>query len=388
MKLFEPLKIGHLEVKNRIAFAPTGMGSAGPEGSITDQSICHYTARAKGGAGLIIVEHSLCTLKHWKAGVPILCFHSSNTMMWMKDLADAIHSFGAKAVVQLSLGLGKQTSPKVTGMELVSASPRPYFIPEGSAPRGLRHLEGVRGEVPRELTAEEVRELEGEFVSAAARIKKAGFDGVEIHGAHGYLLADFISPLVNGRDDIYGGSFEKRLTLPLNLIRKTREKTGQKFLVGFRISGDEHIAGGLTLKDNLRLVPILAGAGLDYIHLSSGRREALKSLFPEKEGVILAEAEAIKGTVDIPVICPNFHTPSFAEKAVQENRVDMVSLSRSLLADPEWPNKAQEGRADDIQHCVFCYHCLKTLWDGTGTRCSVNPEVGHERFIARYRPFN
>jgi 2,4-dienoyl-CoA reductase-like NADH-dependent reductase (Old Yellow Enzyme family) len=245
----------------------------------------------------------------------------------------------------------------------------------------------MTGVTPRELTTEEVLELEQDFLSAAMRIKRAGFDGIEIHGAHGYLLADFISPLVNKRKDIYGGSFEKRLTLPLNLIRRAREKAGPNFLLGFRISGDEHVEGGLTLQDNLELTPTLANAGLDYIHLSSGRQEAFKYLFPEQEGTILPEAEAIKEVVDIPVICPNIHDPILAEKIVQENRIDMVSMSRGLLADPEWPNKAQKGRVSEIQRCVFCYNCLKSLWDGLGTRCSVNPEVGRERFIAKHQPF-
>ena len=386
-KLFEPLTIGPLEVRNRIAFAPTGMGTARPDGSITDQSICHYSARAKGGAGLIILEHSFCTLKHWQGGVPILSFHSSNSTVWMKDLADAIHHFGAKAVVQLSLGLGRQTSPKVTGTQLVDASPLSYWVPEGSTPRGLHHLEGMRGATSRELATEEVMELERDFVAAAMRIKKAGFDGIEIHGAHGYLLANFISPLTNKRTDVYGGSPEKRLTLPLNLIKKTREKTGDRFIVGFRISGDEHIDGGLTLQDNLKWVPVLADAGLDYIHLSSGRQEALKHLFPDQEGVILPEAEAIKKVVDIPVICPNLHDPHFAEEALQQGRLDMISSSRGLLADPEWPNKAREGRVDEIRRCIFCSNCLKSLWDGLGTRCSVNPDVGHERFMPEYFPF-
>lgn len=192
----------------------------------------------------------------------------------------------------------------------------------------------------------------------------------------------------NKREDIYGGSFGKRLTLPLNLIQKTREKVGKKFILGFRISGDEHVEGGLTLQDNLELLPILAKAGLDYIHLSSGRQEAFKHLFPEKEGIILMEAEAIKKAVDIPVICPNIHDPKLAETVIQEKRIDVVSMSRGLLADPEWPNKVQEGRKEDIRRCVFCYNCLKTLWSGIGVRCTVNPDVGRERFLDKYRPFS
>ncbi len=386
-KLFEPIVIGSMEVKNRIAFAPTGMGTARSDGSVSDQGICHYAARAKGGAGLIIVEHSLCTLRHWRAGVPLVSFHSANSLVAARDLADAIHSFGAKAVVQLSLGLGRQASPKAAGTQLVGASSIPYHVLKGSTPRGLRHLEGVTGATPRELAAEEVAELEEEFISAAGRVKKAGFDGIEIHGAHGYLLADFISPLTNKRTDAYGGSFEKRLTLPLNLIRKTRKKVGDRFVLGFRISGDEHVEGGLALQDTLGVVSVLAEAGLDYIHLSSGRQDALKFLFPDAEGVILPEAEAVKKAVKVPVICPNIHDPLLAEKVVEEGRVDVLSLSRALLADPEWPNKAKAGRVEDIRRCVFCNSCLKSLWDGLGTRCAVNPDVGRERFMPEYFPF-
>lgn len=386
--LFDPFQIGSMEVKNRIAFAPTGMGAAGPNGAVSDQTICHYTARAQGGAGLIIVEHSLCTRRHWKAEMPILSFHTADSLPVMKDLADAIHHHGAKAVVQLSLGLGRQTSPRATGTELVAPSPIPFFVPQGSAPKGLRHYEGQQGAKPRALETDEIIEMEGEFAAAASRIKTAGFDGIEIHGAHGYLLADFISPLCNHRTDRYGGSFEKRLTLPLNLIHKTREKVGSKFILGFRISGDEHVQGGLTLEDNLVLLPRLVEAGLDYIHLSSGRQEALSHFFPNEEGIMLPEAEAIKKAVDAPVICPNIHSPALARQVIAEDRVDVVSLSRSLLADPEWPRKAQEGRPDDIRHCVFCFTCLKTLFGGLGTRCSVNPDVGRERFLARYQPFN
>ncbi|MBW2209184.1 MAG: NADH:flavin oxidoreductase [Deltaproteobacteria bacterium] len=385
--LFDPLPIGSLEIKNRIAFAPTGMGAAGPEGSVSDQTICHYTARAKGGAGLIIVEHSICTRRHWKAAMPILSFHSSDSLPMMKDLADAIHHYGAKAVVQLGLGLGRQTTPKATGTQLVAPSPIPFSVPQGSAPKGLRHYEGQQGATPRELETDEIIEMEHEFVAAVSRIKRAGFDGIEIHGAHGYLLADFISPLCNHRSDRYGGSFKKRLTLPLNLIEKTRGKVGSKFVLGFRISGDEHVRGGLTLEDTLVLLPRLVDAGLDYIHLSSGRQEALSHLFPKEEGQMLPEAEAIKNAVDVPVICPNIHSPALARRIIEEGRVDVVSLSRSLLADPDWPLKTKEGKTDDIRRCIFCYTCLNALFGGLGTRCSVNPDVGRERFLAHCQPF-
>lgn len=384
-KLFEPVRIGKLDVKNRVAFAPTGMGTAGPNGEITDQSLCHYIARAKGGAGWITVEHSLATDKHIKG---TLGFYSNLNFRGMWELSHAVHAFGAAVVVQLSVGLGAQWFVgDRTDIELVAPSPIPFRVPEGSICRGFADWDGMEGEMPRELPTEEVEELEDHFVQTALRIQRAGFDGIEIHGAHGYLLAAFISPLSNQRNDKYGGSFEKRLTLPLNLYRKTREATGEDFAIGFRISGDEHVEGGLTIEDTCRIAAVLENEGIDFIHLSSGRYEALNYLFPDDEGLILSEARAVKQAVDkVPVICPNVHTPSLAEHAILEGMTDVVSLCRGLLADPEWPNKAMEGKEDEITSCLRCNNCLTTLFSGFSVRCAVNPDVGRERFLTRYYP--
>jgi 2,4-dienoyl-CoA reductase-like NADH-dependent reductase (Old Yellow Enzyme family) len=247
-------------------------------------------------------------------------------------------------------------------------------------------MEDSTGAAPRELKTAEVEELEELFVESVLRIKTAGFDGVEIHGAHGYLLAEFVSPRTNTRTDKYGGSFENRLTLPRTLIRKLRDRLGPDFVLGYRISGDEHVPGGLTLEDTKEIVPILVAEGLDFIHLSSGCMEAMRYLFPDKEGVILPEAKAIKEVSKVPVICPNIHTPSVAAQAVAEGQADMVSLCRSLIADPEWPNKVREGREDQINKCILCNSCINNLWRLFGTRCAVNPAVGKERFMPEYYP--
>jgi 2,4-dienoyl-CoA reductase-like NADH-dependent reductase (Old Yellow Enzyme family) len=231
-----------------------------------------------------------------------------------------------------------------------------------------------------------VEELEELFVDSALRVRSAGFDGIEIHGAHGYLLAEFVSSLSNSRTDKYGGSFENRLTLPRNLIRKARERLGSDFVLGYRISGDEHTPAGLTLKETKKIVPILVEEGLDFIHLSSGRMEALKFLYTEEEGVVLPEARAVKEVAGVPVICPNIHTPSLAAQVVNEGWADMVSLCRSLLADPNWPNKVLEGKEDQINRCIRCNSCISSLWRLFGTRCAVNPEVGKERFMPEYYP--
>lgn len=377
-KLFEPIMIGKQEIKNRIAFAPTGMGTADEVGGVTDQVLCHYVARAKGGAGLIVIEHTMSNYKYGLAGSGALGFHRDRNLAGMFDLAHAIAACDAKSVVQLSLGLGRESG--------VGPSAIPVTYPPGSMPKSIRHFEGASLPVPRELSVEEIEELENLFIASALRIQRAGFDGIEIHGAHGYLLASFLSPHANQRTDAYGGSFEKRLTLALNLARRSREALGEKAIVGFRISGEEHIPGGLSLSDSQRIASAMEDAGADYIHLSSGTLESKTHMCPPEEGTILPEGEAMKQAVRIPVICPNFHSPNLAERAVGEGQIDMVSLSRGLLADPQWPNKVREGRVDDIQKCLLCNSCLRFLFEGYHTRCVVNPNVGRERFIPEYFP--
>jgi 2,4-dienoyl-CoA reductase-like NADH-dependent reductase (Old Yellow Enzyme family) len=381
--LFEPVRLGRKEIKNRLAFAPVGMCAADSEGRVTDQVLCHYVARAKGGVGLIIVEHTMSNYRYGLPGSGALSIHADTHLAGMLDLADAIHAFDAAAVVQLSLGLGRQAA---LHLEPVGPSSVPFEIRKGSAPRGLKFFEGLKGPLPKKLAATEIEELEDLYVAAVTRLKRCGLDGIEIHGAHGYMLANFLSPLTNRRRDRYGGSLEKRLTLARNLVRRSREVAGDDFILGFRISGDEHVPGGLTLEETVKIASVLEKEGVDYIHLSSGMMESWKYTFPEKAGVILPEAEAVKKAVDIPVICPNLHDPEAAARVVREGRADIVSLARPLLADPQWPNKVREGRAGQIQPCILCNGCLSTLFQGFSTRCTVNPNVGRERFVPEYFP--
>ena len=382
-KLFTPIKIGNKEIKNRLAFAPTGMGTADENGGVTDQTLCHYTARAKGGVGMVIIEHTMANLKYGLKGIGALGFHRDRNLAGMYDLANTIHAFGAAAVVQLSLGLGREPSP-----ELAPFGPSPVAVEfaAGSMPKGLKLFEGITSPPPKALSVEEIKDLENLYISSALRIQNAGFDGIEIHGAHGYALAGFLSPHANHRTDSYGGSFENRMKLALDLIRKCRKSLGNDFIIGFRISGDEHIPGGRTLAETQKMVAVFEKEGVDYIHLSSGTLESKSYTFPDKTDQILPEAQAIKSAVGIPVICPNIHDPANVLAALQEEKVDVVSLSRSLLADPQWPNKVREGRIEDIQKCILCNTCLKTLFTGFRTRCAVNSNVGRERFIPEYFP--
>jgi 2,4-dienoyl-CoA reductase-like NADH-dependent reductase (Old Yellow Enzyme family) len=381
--LFEPMQLGRRTLKNRLAFAPVGMCTADAEGRVTDQVLCHYVARAKGGVGLVIVEHTMSNYRYGLPGTGALSIHADTHLAGMLDLADAIHAFDAAAVVQLSLGLGRQAA---LHLEPVGPSAVPFEVRKGSTPRGLKFFEGLIGARPKKLAVAEIEELEDLYVAAVIRLQRCGFDGIEIHGAHGYMLANFLSPLSNRRRDRYGGSFEKRLTLALNLLRRSREVAGKDFIIGFRISGDEHVPGGLTLEDTVKIAGILQEEGIDYIHLSTGMMESWKYTFPEKEAVILPEAEAVKKAVDIPVICPNLHDPDKVEQVLRKKRVDIVSLARPLLADPQWPNKVRDGRIDEIQQCILCNGCLSTLFQGFASRCTINPNVGRERFLPEYYP--
>ncbi len=381
--LFTSITLAGKKIKNRIAFAPTGMGTADDHGGVTDQTLCHYVARAKGGAGMVILEHTMSNLKFGLEGIGALGFHRDRNLAGMYDLAHAIKACGAAAVVQLSLGLGREPGGE---LKPFGPSPVPVEFTPGSMPKPLKIFEGITGPTPKELSIPEIEELENLFIASAIRIKTAGFDGIEIHGAHGYALASFLSPHANQRKDNYGGSFENRLTLALNLIRRSRQSLGKDFIIGFRISGDEHIAGGRGIEETREIARIFETEGIDYIHLSSGTLESKNFTFPDKEKQIFPEAGAVKSAVGIPIICPNIHDPEFAAQAVEQGKVDIVSLSRSLLADPQWPNKVREGRIDEIRKCILCNTCLKTLFTGLHTRCAVNPEVGMERFMPEYFP--
>ncbi len=387
MRLFEPIQIGHVKIKNRVAFAPTHMGYCSHRGEVTDQLLGHYSARAKGGAGLVIVEGTGITGKHaFTMGRGVVCM-GAFYRKGLRELAEAVHFGGAKAFVQIFLGQGAQALFSHPKRDLVAPSAVATRIDKEGLPKALRKVGPLQGETARPLSHEEIAELIQAAVGAARLLKEVGFDGVELHGAHGYLLGEFTSPLFNRREDEYGGSFEKRLTLPLRLIEGIRKAVGERFVIGYRISGNEHVEGWLELKESVRIGQALEKAGINYIHLSSGCYQAIKWTFPEGEGGLLPEARAFKKALGVPVICPNIHDPRTAEKAITRRDTDMASLSRALLVDPDWPRKAQEGRLAEIQRCTFCYTCVRSiLVDGMPVRCPENPELGWERFVPRDLP--
>ena len=237
----------------------------------------------------------------------------------------------------------------------------------------------------RELTTDEVWDLVERFSETALRVQKSGIDGVEFHGAHGYLIGQFMSPYTNQRLDEWGGSFERRMKFILEIIKRTRQKVGPDFPLCLRFSADEFVPGGLTLEDSREIARMVEAAGIDVLHVSSGIYESMPTLLEPmrfEEGWRVYIAEDIKKVVNIPVITVGqIKTPAFAERILKDGKADFVALGRPLIADPKWPKKAAEGREEDIRKCISCNigciggHVFNDLY----MRCTVNPVVGHER---------
>jgi len=359
-KLFEPITINGMTVRNRIVVPPMDTGFGSTEHKVTDQLIAYHRRRAEGGMGLIIVEYTSvdpggrCT--ETQIGI-----YDDRFIAGFKRLTEAVHAHGAKIALQIHHG-GLRARPQFSGGEIVA----PSAIAEGY--------------VPRELTLPEIEALVEAFGQAARRAKAAGFDAIEIHGAHGYLINEFLSPWFNRRDDAYGGTFEKRLRFPLEVIRRVRELVGPDFPVGFRINGDElPLGSGLTLKDTTRIAVRLQAAGIDMIHVSVGTIGSSlgKVVAPMAVdwGFNVYAAAAVKRAVDIPVITVGRITDvRLADRIVRDGHADMVAMGRASLTDPEFPKKAQEGRLDEIRRCFGCADACTQAY----RHCNNNPELGRE----------
>lgn len=374
--LFEPAKIGKLEVKNRLIMLPMDTCLATSEGEVTDKYIAYYEERARGGVGTIIVEASEIVYCGGRGPANALSLHKDSLIAGLSELAEAIKFHGARAFIQLHHA-GRQTTPLANeGMQPVAFSDIP--CPLLKAP-------------VRVLGIDEIKELEDAYAVAAERVKRAGFDGVEYHGAHGYLICQSLSPYSNKRTDEYGGSFENRMRFALNIIKKTRDMVGDDFPLSMRISVDEFVEGGLKVEDTIQIAKALEEAGIDIISCSAGVYETVYvplDPYTYKDGWRVYLTEAIKKEVSIPVIaCGLLRDPEMDEKILEEGRTDFIGLGRSLIADPEWPRKVMEGREEDIRKCIACDHCIGyRVFNGMRMICTVNPRAGRETTLGPIVP--
>lgn len=334
-------------------------------GMATDRFIAYHEAKAAGGWGMIIVEdYAVDPMGRgfWTPGLWDDGQIASHT-----KLVQAVHKKGAKIIAQI-YHAGRQTTSALIGGQPVSASPLPC---------------PVLGELPRELTVPEIKKIVSQFGDAALRAKKAGFDGVEVHGAHGYLIAQFMSKYSNKRVDEYGGSLKNRLRFPLEIIADIRKKCGPDFLIDFRISGEEKVPGGRTIEETKIIAAELEKHGIDLIHISVGTYESTWAIIPPmgtELAWIVDYAAEIKKVVDIPVMTVGrINDPMLAEIILRSGKADLIAMGRASLADPELPDKYAREKYEDIRPCIGCQQgCLEVLFRNEPIRCLVNPTLGFE----------
>ena len=364
--LFSPMRIGKMEVSNRLVVPAMVMNFCNNDGTATEKYIAYHEAKAKGGWGLIITEdYAVDPRGKGFAGIPGLW--NDDQIEGHSKLPERVHKYGSKIVAQI-YHAGRQTNHFVIGAQPVAPSAIPC---------------PANQEIPHELTKDEIRNIVEEFGDCALRAKKAGFDGVEVHGAHGYLIAQFMSPYSNKRTDEYGGSLLNRMRFPQEIISNIRAKAGNDFPILFRISGDEFVHGGRTIEDTKAIAVLLEQAGVNAIHVSAGVYGSMQFIIPPaavRHGWIADFAAEVKKVVSIPVITVGrINDPMMAETIIASGKADFVAIGRGSLADPELPNKAAAGKFDEINYCIGCLQgCVGNLFRGNPGGCLVNPVTGRE----------
>ena len=366
--LFTPIKLGQVTIRNRIVNGPHGNGLADSEFLPTERQAYYYAEKAKGGVGMIIMGASLVSIN-------AMSFFGRNLVSdkraipGYKRIADMVHEHDAKMFAQLS-HQGRQTTGDISRLPTWAPSPIPCVI---------------NREIPKEMEREDMDEVIQGFVEGARNVKEAGFDGVEVYGAHGYLLSQFLSPHCNKRKDDYGGSLENRMRFPLEVIDAVRKEVGSNFTVGFMVNGDDFTPGGLELEEGKEIAKRVESTGqIDYFHVSAGTYNSLPLWISDMVvplGPCVHLASNIKECVNLPVLTINrINDPLQAERILAEGHADLIGMVRGLVADPEFPNKAKEGRLDDIRICIGCGQgCLERTFKGLPITCIYNPTRGYEK---------
>ncbi|MGI9361318.1 MAG: FAD-dependent oxidoreductase [Parasphingorhabdus sp.] len=368
--IFSPFSIGPVTLPNRMVMAPMSTELGGLDGEVSPQMIAFYRERALGGMGLIIVEYTCVEPETGRANSNQLTLESECNLDGHRRLVRAVHDAGARIFMQIQHG-GIYANSKILS-EGISVGPCDIFSRRDPSFK-----------TSRALTSEEIEGLACSFGKTAALAMEAGYDGVELHGAHGYLLTQFLSPLCNMRDDKWGGDAERRLVFPLAVVRNVREAIGDAPLV-FRISVEEFRSGGLTIDDMEPISQRLSQAGVDAFHCSAGwgvGAAFAKVIEPmsETEGWRIPYAARIRKATGKPVIAVGqIRWPETAEAAVADGQADLIALGRPMLADPEWANKAKAGKRELIRPCTSCNWCISPHEGRVQVGCAENPRTGNE----------
>jgi 2,4-dienoyl-CoA reductase-like NADH-dependent reductase (Old Yellow Enzyme family)/thioredoxin reductase len=341
----------------------------GNDGSISEATVEHYRRRAAGGPAMVIME--ACAVSPEGVVAPHQAvIYDDRFVEGLSKIARAMKEEGAVPAIQIHHG-GRQTSVKVIHRKPLAPSPLP--------------CPSIRGEVE-PLTIEGIQQLVKKFGDAAQRACQAGFDLIEIHGAHGYLVNQFLSKFSNIRDDQYGGDIAGRTRFAAEIVTAVRLRVGAEFPISFKISAEEYVAGGLTTAESIEILKILVAAGIDVIQVSAGNDVTpewiCQPMFMEK-ACLVESARQIKKALDVPVMAVGrINDPLVANEIIARDRADLVCIGRGLLADPEMPNKAREGRLDEIRTCIACNTCMQSIFKRGRIECLVNPMLGREKEMA------
>ena len=366
--MFEPLKAKNIELKNRFMVSPMESNLADENGFVTDSLTEYWVTRAKGGFGLLMLENSSVD-PGGNVCIHSTSFYDDRFIPGLLRMTTAVHAAGAKMGVQLSHS-GRQTTPDIAGHQTVAPSPLPC---------------PTNGFIPRELATAEVYEMIEKYGDAALVAKKGGFDLVEIHGAHGYLLAGFMSAATNRRTDEFGGSFSNRMRFCRLIVENVRKKVGDDYPLSFRISGDELVPGGRDILETIVICRLLEEWGVNIINVSAALNPSCEYIAAPPAvpaGYLVQYAEKIKKEVSVPIICAGkLHDPYMARYILESGKADIIAIGRGSLADPEIPNKIFEDRIDEIAPCIGCFQGCYRAYPTPGlenhmmytTTCLVNP---------------
>jgi len=366
-RMFEPGTIGSLRVKNRLVMPAMATNFASAHGEPTPRMLAYYGARAAGGVGTIVIENASIDEPAGGNGTVQLCIDHDRYVPGLSQLVRRVQEAGAAVAIQINHA-GAIANPGRTGAPAVGPSDVGWTA---ASPH------------PTALTLDGIERIIERYADAAMRAKRAGFDAVEVHGAHGYLIAQFLSPITNRRVDAYGGSTENRWRFAIDVVRAVREAVGAGYPILFRLSGDEFMPGGRGLDESTERSASLVDAGVDALHVSAGTSanpEVQLEPVSYEEGWRAYLSAAIRKRISIPVITVGvFRHPETVERALEQGAADFVAIGRGLIADPDWPRKVQAARGEAIRHCISCNRCVRQrVFDDLPIRCSVNPRVGFE----------
>lgn len=363
--LFKPIRFRNLEIRNRIFVPPMHSNQASDRSEVTEEMVRYYENMARGGAGLITIE--ACDIDGLRRYMPkMFGIYDDETAAGLARITEAVHRHGAKVSAQL-IQAGAFASSAISGVMPLSASPIPHIW--------------NRADLPIEMNHHDIADYIQKYVDAARRAKKANCDSVEIHCAHTHgLLGNFLSPTMNKRTDDYGGDINGRARLLLEVVQAVRDEVGEDFPVSVRLSADEMEPGSNRLIETMYVAQLLEKIGVDYIDFSNGSLFDSGTLLPptgKPTAINVPYVEKIKSMVSIPVGCPGrIKEPWIADMLIAAGKLDFVYMGRAIMCDPELPNKAIEGREDEIRPCIGCLTCFGQSLLGNSIRCAMNPAVG------------